>query len=211
MFSFSVLADILKYSLSSLFWGIFIAAACMGLFVFLIKGWYKNAMFTPISYVIGGVLFLLLSFQCTFIVGALKIISTTDYYEAEVQTIMEQYYRPFQEISEEQADDAIQHLIADFPLLEHYISGGEFTGWNAEQLPHAIAEEMRSFMRNYIIRRLLWCLGFVVVGAVAVIKTMDLQRNINREDRQSRNRTDSSRPSAYGSSRQRVGSRRRRV
>ena len=206
MFQFEVLFDILRYSMSSIFWGILIAIALMGLFVFLIKGWYKNALFTPASYLVGGVIFLLLSFQCTFIVGALKIISTTDHYESEVESLMDQYYKPYQEVTEEGANQAIQQLIDEYPLLEHYISGGEFTGWNADQLPHAIASELRSFMRSYIVRRLLWSLGFVVVGAVVVIKTMDLERNLGRRARQSR----SNRPSAPMSNRQRPGSSRRR-
>ena len=54
MFQFEVLFDILRYSMSSIFWGILIAIALMGLFVFLIKGWYKNALFTPASYLVGG-------------------------------------------------------------------------------------------------------------------------------------------------------------
>ena len=37
------LFDILRYSFSSAIWGILIAIICMVLFVFLIKGWYKDA------------------------------------------------------------------------------------------------------------------------------------------------------------------------
>lgn len=48
------LYDILRYSFSSVIWGILIAVACMTLFVFLIKGWYKDATFSPISYVVGA-------------------------------------------------------------------------------------------------------------------------------------------------------------
>lgn len=167
-----VLFDILRYSFSSMIWGILIAVACIALFVFLIKGWYKDATFSPISYVVGAILFLFLSFQCILIVGSLKIISMTDEYEQRITNIVESVYSPSDMVSMPQASDVIDTIIDEFPILEYYIGGGEFSGFTAEQLPHAIADELRSFMRWYIFRRILWCLGFVIVGAICVIKTL---------------------------------------
>jgi hypothetical protein len=166
------LFDILRYSFSSVIWGVLIAVACMALFVFLIKGWYKDATFSPISYIIGGVIFLFLSFQCILIVGSLKIIDTTDYYETEISRIVDSAYDAADEVTMGQADDIIQMIIDRFPLLQYYISGGEFSGFTAKELPHAMADELRSFMRWYIFRRILWCLGFVIIGAVCVIRSL---------------------------------------
>ena len=167
-----VLFDILRYSFSSMIWGILIAVACMALFVFLIKGWYKDATFSPISYAVGAILFLFLSFQCILIVGSLKIISMTDEYEQRIANIVESVYSSSEEVSMSQASDVIDTIIDEFPILEYYIGGGEFSGFTAEQLPHAMADELRSFMRWYIIRRILWCFGFVIVGAICVIKSL---------------------------------------
>lgn len=178
------LYDILRYSFSSVIWGILIAVACMALFVFLIKGWYKDATFSPISYVIGAVLFLFLSFQCVLIVGSLKIIDTTDYYETEITRIVDSTYDKTDEVTMGQADDIIQVIIDRFPLLKYYISGGEFSGFTAKELPHAMADELRSFMRWYIFRRILWCLGFVIIGAVCVIRS--LTRNYKSSRRSDR-------------------------
>lgn len=166
------LYDILRYSFSSVIWGILIAVVCMTLFVFLIKGWYKDATFSPISYIIGAVLFLFLSVQCILIVGSLKIIDTIDYYETEISRIVDSAYGAADEVTMGQADDIIQVIIDRFPLLQYYISGGEFSGFTAKELPHAMADELRSFMRWYIFRRILWCLGFVIVGAVCVIRSL---------------------------------------
>ena len=166
------LYDILNYSFSSIIWGLLIAIACMALFVFLIKGWYKDATFSPVSYIIGAILFIFLSFQCILIVGSLKIISMTDDYEQRITSIVESAYSPSDMVSMPQASDVIDTIIDEFPILEYYISGGEFSGYSASKLPHAIADELRSFMRWYIFRRLLWCLGFVIVGAICVIKSL---------------------------------------
>jgi hypothetical protein len=166
------LVDILRYSISSVIWGILIAVACMALFVFLIKGWYKDVTFSPVSYVIGVILFLFLSFQCILIVGSLKILDTTDYYETEISRIVDSAYDAADEVTMGQADEIIQVIIERFPLLQYYIGGGEFSGFTAKELPHAMADELRSFMRWYIFRRILWCLGFVIVGAVCVIRSL---------------------------------------
>lgn len=166
------LFDILKYSFSSAIWGILIAIICMALFIFLITGWYKDATFSPVSYLIGAILFVFLSIQCVLIVGSLKIISTTDYYETEISRIVDNAYDATDEVTEGQADDIIQDIIDRFPILHYYIGGGEFSGFTAKELPHAMADELRSFMRWYIFRRILWCLGFVIVGAICVIKSL---------------------------------------
>ncbi len=186
------LYDILRYSFSSVIWGFLIAIICMALFIFLIKGWYKDAAFSPISYVIGAILFLFLSIQCILIVGSIKIIDTTDYYETEISHIVDNTYDDLDEVSMGNADLIIKEIIDKFPILQYYISGGEFSGFTAKELPHAIADELRSFMRWYIFRRILWCLGFVIVGAVLAIRSLDrglkrkktsnLQRSVTYDD-----------------------------
>jgi hypothetical protein len=182
------LFDILKYSFSSAIWGILIAVICMALFVFLIKGWYKDATFSPVSYIIGAILFVFLSVQCVLIIGSLKIISTTDYYETEISRIVDNVYDASDEVTKGQSDDIIQVIIDRFPILHYYIGGGEFSGFTAKELPHAMADELRSFMRWYIFRRILWCLGFVIVGAICVIKSLSRSytplRRMERGERQ---------------------------
>lgn len=144
----------------------------MSLFFFLIKGWYKDATFSPISYIVGVVLFVFLSIQCILVVGSLKILDTTDYYEVQISHIVESTYDAADEVSMGHANDIIKTVVNQYPLLQYYISGGEFSGFTAKELPHAIAEELRSFMRWYIFRRILWCLGFVAVGAFLVIRSL---------------------------------------
>lgn len=177
-----VLFEILRYSFSSVIWGVLIAISCMALFVFLIKGWYKDATFSPVSYLVGAVLFLFLSFQCVLIVGSLKIISMTDDYEQQI-TALVQSYSPEDEVSQAQASEVIDAIINEFPILEYYISGGEFSGYTASQLPTAVAQELRSFMRWYIFRRILWCLGFVAVGAFLVIRSLSKNYTNPRRER----------------------------
>lgn len=177
------LFNIIQFSFGSLIWGILIAFACMALFVFIIKGWWRNALFSVWSYLIGALLFLMLSFQCTMVVGSLKIINTIDVYEAFFTTIVDNYYEAKEIITRESSDVIIKKAIAEFPLLEYYISGGEFSGFNAKQLPAAIADELRSTMWAYITRRLLWCLAFVIVASIVGIQTLNRRNGSTRSGR----------------------------
>lgn len=166
------LFELLKLSFSSIIWGILITVICLILFFFFIRGWYKNAIFTPISYVIGFFLFLLLAFQCTMIVGAIKIINITPYYETQIQQLISSYFPPSQEVTRQESKQIIDWLITKYPILQYYFNSGEFTDDTAQQLPMEVGEEIRSFLRFYIMRRLLWCLGFVIAGAVLVIRSI---------------------------------------
>ena len=166
------LFDLLRFSFSSIIWGILITIICFVLFFFLIQGWYKNAAFTPMSYVIGIILFLFLAFQCTMIVCAIKIIIVSHYYEAQIQQLINSYFSYDQEITKQESEQLIGWLVNEYPILQHYFNSGEFVGYTALELPQAVGEAIRSFLRFYILRRLLWCLGFVIVGAILVIKSI---------------------------------------
>lgn len=172
------LFELLKFSFSSIIWGILITLICLVLFFTLIRGWYKNAVFTPGSYIVGIMLFFLLAFQSTMIVGAIKIINISDYYEKQISQLVNNNFPPNQEISKQQSEQVIQWLINEYPILQHYIKDGEFTGYEVQELPEAIGNELRSFMRGYILHRLFWCLGFVIVGAILVITCFNKQKQV---------------------------------
>lgn len=189
-----ILIDILKYSFSSLIWGILIAIICMVLFVFLIKGWYKDATFSPVSYIIGAILFVFLSIQCILIVGSLKILYSADYYETEIASIVDSVYDVTDKVTNEQTDKVVQTVIDEFPLLHNFIGDGDSSDITAKELPHALADELRSFMRWYIFRRILWCLGFVIVGAICVIMTQSKSYTpLQRSERGERQRVQTER------------------
>ena len=104
----------------------------------------------------------------------------TDEYEQRISLIVEDSYSPSDMVSMPEASDVVDTIIDEYPILEYYISGGEFSGYSASQLPHVMADELRSFMRWYIVRRILWCLGFVIVGAICVIRSMSKTRKTKK-------------------------------
>lgn len=173
----NALFEILEFSMSSLIWGVLIAAICMGLFFFVIKGWWRNAMFTLATYLVGIILFLLLSVQCILICGAIKIIDFTDVIEAKTEQILNTRYVKNMSVTIAESEEIVQDLIAEYPILANYIGYGYFQGYTVETLPAGVGQAVRDFMRSFIIRRLLWCLGFVVVGSFLAVKSISVVNN----------------------------------
>lgn len=167
------LFEIIRYSTGSLFWGILIGVGCMMLFFFLIKGWYRNAVFNKWSYLFGAVLALALSFQCTLMCGAFKINATAENDEPWLrETIEELYDRPTDIVDVEVSTAVVEEWVSQSPLLAHYIYTGYFSGYQRDALPGVMIDTLKEYMNWFILRRVLWSLGFVIVGAIAVILTM---------------------------------------
>ena len=202
----SVLWDILQFSIGSLFWGVLIAAVCMLLFYLAIKGWWKNAAFTPVTYIVGAVLFVLLSVQCILICGAIKIISFTDVVEQRTEEILASRHVFNVEVPVSESEDIVQELLEEYPIFRNYFDYGYFEGYTVATLPAAVGDEIRNYLCEFIVRRLLWCLGFVVVSAFIAVKTISFNNGSGGRSRESSARrqsmsVDRSRPRISGHSR----------
>ena len=205
------LRGIIDYSFSCLMWGVLIAFICTVIFVFILKGWRRDTMFSIWTYLIGGTLFVFMAFQCTMLVGSIKLINTVDEYKAYFTEIVDNAYEGWEQVPDDVAEVVIDKAIEECPLLEHYIGGGEFTGFSAKELPTAITEELRSFMKAYIVRRLLWCLGFTLVAGILGIMTLNRHYATSAKRGLSERRHSSgSRSVPNGSHRPRINTHRRR-
>lgn len=175
-----MLWDIICMSVGSLIWGVLISILCTTIFALAITSWWKDAHFTVWSYLIGVILCLLLTVENTLIIGSLKIMDTIDEYEAYTTKIIDKVYKNYGKISVEESDTLIQEVINHFPLLGDYIGEVQLNGCNIDELPKALADEIRSFMREYIVRRLLWSLGFIFVAGTLIIWTLDKHNRYTR-------------------------------
>ena len=167
-----MIIDILTYSLSSLFWGLLVALACMGLFVLLVKGWYKDAMFSLVTWFEIILLFILLSFQCTMLVGSLKIMDNIEDFEYNAKILVDQYISGNDVVTEEESQAVLYKLIETYPLLKYYVGSGVFKGYTASELPHEMASTLNSYLKWYVFRRLMWCMVFVALAAFFTIRSL---------------------------------------
>lgn len=168
-----MIGNILSYAIGSLFWGFLIALACVGLFLFLIKGWYNNAFLKPASYVIAVVLGLILTYNCTIICGAVSMKSHISNYETLVAETIRTSFSDYDAVVDEAtSNEIVQEVVKANPVLYYFIGSGNFQGHKLAELPHAMADTLRSYLNNVILKKVLWSLAFVVIAAFVAIKTI---------------------------------------
>ena len=184
-----LLVDIFTNSLLSIFLGFLFALGGVILLFLAIQGWYKNRTFTPLSYVAGAVVFCFCRYQSILICGAFACKSFGDEIEARINEIvaLRASFMPDYKFSREQTDEIFKEATAVFPVIAEYVGWADFEGHTPLNIAASMHETLDKFLNIFILKRLGWCLLFLVLGALAVIKTMDVQRVIA-----SRRRTGSS-------------------
>ena len=175
-----LLVDIFTNSLLSIFLGFLFALGGVILLFLVIQSWYKNRTFTPLSYVAGAVVFCFFLYQSILICGAFACKSFGDEIEARINEIvaLRASFMPDYEFSREQTDEIFKEATAVFPVIAEYVGWADFEGHTPLDIAASMHETLDKFLNIYILKRLGWCLLFLVLGALAVIKTMDVQRAI---------------------------------
>lgn len=180
-----MLFNILTNSIGSFLLGLFITLLSMGMLFFIIKSWYKNRDFTPLSFIIGGVLFLILSYHSIFICGAISIKGYGD----DLEELVNNYVGNLSDnivFSQEDTQIILDRLRNDLPLVGYYASYANFSGHTPRDIAESMNNRMQSYMNEYIIKHLLWLLFYVVVGAFLIIKTMEGTKTKRRSSHHSK-------------------------
>lgn len=187
------LYNIISYSLGNLFIGILLTVIGVAIMFFLIKSWFSNSTFTPVSYITGAILFFFLSFQAVLLCGAITIKSYCNNVEITINGWVKDIPSEIR-FDQKNSQQILNRIQEEWPLVGYFVGSADFTGHTPIDIAQSMTQELRSFMNGYILRRIGWSLLFAVSGAFIVIKTTERTR------RQPRNR------SGYSSG----GSRRRR-
>lgn len=101
---FNILIHLLGDSISSLFWGILAGGGLTALLFILVRGWRRDASFTPLSYAVGAVTGILLIIQCTLISGSLALMTQVDTVHDIVVTTVNTMVETGQAVINEVAD-----------------------------------------------------------------------------------------------------------
>lgn len=168
--------NILFHSIGSLFLGILITLAGMALMLFIIKSWYNKMTFSPISYAISAILFVILCFHSIIICGAVTIKGYGD----EMESLINSYVSniPDETVFSQEDSQAILDLLGDdLPLVGYYAKWADFRGHTPTDIAQSMNETMQSFMNSYIVRHLLWSLFFVISGAIIIVITMNKKKS----------------------------------
>lgn len=180
--------------MGSLLLGVFLTILGIVLMFVLIRSWWRDSTFTPMSFVVGGILFFFLAFQAVLLCGAVTIKSYCDDVEMAIDGMVANVPDDIL-FSTEDSQQILDRISEEWPLVGYYVNMADFQGHTSATIGSAMADELRSYMNWFILRRVCWSLAFVVVGAIIVIKT--ITRRANQLRRSSGRLTD--RTSSYRS------------
>lgn len=167
-----VLFNIISHSAGNFFLGVLLTLAGVLLMFFIIRSWFVNRTFTPLSYGVGIILFLFLSFQAILLCGAVTIRS----YIVDVETAINDRVSDVPESVQPDSDNSreiVEMIQNKWPLATDFIDEADFSDYTPSDIASVITGELRAGLTRYIWRRAGWSLLFVSVAAFAVIKTME--------------------------------------
>jgi len=177
-FDFSLLGDILQYALGSFILGVVLTILFVFLLFLLIKGFYPKSTFSPLSIITGLVLTILLIPQMIQLCGAVALkAETANISEWLDENIVhsDRYIIP-QDISTEESTEICNQLVEQYPMVKSFVGGGEFTNFNTSNICQAMADELNSFLNQFIWESLGWSILFVIIGSFIVIRTIHHNR-----------------------------------
>ena len=166
------LLNIIYYSISNLFLGVILTILGVALLYFLIGSWYRNCQFSLVSFIVGAILFLFLSFQSILLCGAVTIKSYTDDVEVAINNMVSRMPDSLT-LNQEDSQAILDNVVQEWPLVGQFVDLADFRGHTPVSIAHAMCAELHSVMNYYILRRVLWSLLFIIVSAIVVIRTME--------------------------------------
>ena len=181
---FSLIWDILHYAIGSLFLGILLTIALVGLLFFLIKGFYSKRAFSPLSIVAGLILGFILTFQIVPLCGAVALKwKCHDMKEWLDENLIhpEQYLVP-RTVSLEESQAIVEEVIERYPIVDSFVNGGTFVGYDTSNISQVMVDTLDDFLNPFIYKALGWSIFFTILTAVIVVWTMRPRRNTYTSD-----------------------------
>lgn len=159
---------------SSIWYGIIVAAIFVAALFFIIAAMQGgNKRFSPLTYVLGAALTAFLSFQFTFLIGA--IIFKSDC--SDISSIINDFI-PNSELANGASDirSNLRQLAKEEPFIKNFIDVDAID----ESLPDgaigdAILSKVHSYLNWYIFRRILW--SFLACGIIGTLMYISMEKN----------------------------------
>lgn len=176
MNTFSLLHDILTYSAGSLILGVLVTLLLVGALFFVIKGFFPQSTFSPLSIAVGFILTIFLGYRMVTMCGAVSLKWMCDDFESYVNSLIPDDMRTMAvPLSENDTNGIIHQAIDEFPILSQFVGDGTFIGYDTSNIAAVMAETLNDFLYQFIWQSLLWSIFYLVVASVLVVWTLKKQ------------------------------------
>ena len=151
---------------SSIFYGVIVTAVIMALLYVLLKTLSEGIVKTPVFFVTGVVLAILLIIQSSLMIGAIHAKDAVDSAEIYLNQLLENSYGT---VGAQDSQKILDAVTEEYPIIGSYIGVANFSGNDVTNLAESMHETMISYLNSYIWNRVWWILGMIVVACLVVM------------------------------------------
>mgnify|MGYP007122036451 CR=1 FL=1 len=146
--------------------GIIVTAAIMAALYLILKTFSHYIVRTPIFYITGLIVSLLLIVQISLMIGAIQAKGATDSAEIYLTQLLENKSGV---VGANDSQYILDAVTKEYPIIGVYIGVANFSGHDVSELAESMHETMISFLNTYIWHRVWWILGILVVACIIVM------------------------------------------
>lgn len=158
--------SLITTAFSSIFYGIIVTVVIMAILYVLLKSLSKGIVRTPVFYITGVVLAILLIIQTSLMIGAIQAKDATDSAEIYLSQLLENRYGTVDAQDSQRVLDAITD---EFPIIGSYFGVADFSGHDASDIAESMHETMINHLNSFIWHRVWWILGIIVVACIIAL------------------------------------------
>lgn len=164
-------------TISSIFYGFLAIVVIMAVLYVVLRSIDRGIVQTPIFYITGVVLAILLFIQTTLMFGAMQAKDMADAAQQYVSEMIEGYQGI---VNTDESQKVIENVTDEFPIIGKFVDLTSFNGLDVSDLPAAIHASIVDYLNSYLWRRVWWILGIVIVACAVVMLFNDNNASTNK-------------------------------
>lgn len=158
--------SLINTALSSIFYGVVVTAVITAILYVVLKSISPNIVKTPVFFVTGAVLSVLLIIQSSLMIGAIQAKGTVDSVEIYLSQLLENAHGM---VGAQDSQEILDAVTEKFPIIGSYIDIANFAGHDVSYVATAMCETMKDYLSSYIWHRVLWIIGIIFVASFIVM------------------------------------------
>jgi len=158
--------SLLSTATSSICYGIVVTAVVMAILYAVLRSLSRGVVQTPVFYITGVVLALLLVIQFSLMIGAMQAKDAADSARIALSQMVEDRYGT---VSAQDSQQIMDEVTERFPVIGSFLNIANFSGHDISELPDTMHETMTNYLSSYIWHRVWWILGIIVIAVIVVM------------------------------------------
>lgn len=153
-------------AISSVFYGFIATITIMAILYVILKWTSKSIVQTPIFFITGVILAVLLLIQITLMFGAIQAKNTAGSVEIYLKQVLENESGI---VGAQDSQLIMDAVTSHFPIVGTFVGLADFSGHDFSEMHEVVHDTLIEHFNSYICHRLLWSLFIIVIACITVM------------------------------------------